>query len=225
MSKFFSSHQLFFFPWLGFFNRIYKSDVFVLLDDVRFQKSSSGTWSNRVMLNIGAVTKYFMAPIKRQLKGLKKKGKISFLENNDWRRKLIETIEINYKKGVFFKDTRDLIEPLILFENNNLLEYNTNFITSIVNELGLSVEKIKLSSVIGSTGKSNDRLLSIEKLLDADTYLCGQGLGGYINENVSIDIIMQDTNFKIYKQNNKNTFILGLSVIGGFMFASKENVI
>ena len=155
--------------------------------------------------------------------------KFFFLENNDWRIKLIKTIEINYKKAPFFKVAMDLIEPLILFENNNLFEYNTNCITSIATELGISVEKIKLSSAIGSTGESNDRLLSIGKSLDADTYLCGQGAGGYINEdifeNASIGIIMQDNNFKTYKQKNGNTFISGLSIVDGLMFAGKENVI
>ena len=78
MSKIFSCHQPNFFPWLGFFNKIYESDIFVLLDDVQFQKRSSGTWSNRVMLNIGGVPKWFTAPINRQFKGLKNISEIFF---------------------------------------------------------------------------------------------------------------------------------------------------
>ena len=40
MEKVISIHQPNFLPWLGYFYKIYKSDVFVILDNVQFAKNS-----------------------------------------------------------------------------------------------------------------------------------------------------------------------------------------
>ena len=45
-------HQPNFLPWLGYFDKVARADVFVLLDDAQFQKMR-GTWTNRVQLLVG----------------------------------------------------------------------------------------------------------------------------------------------------------------------------
>ena len=42
-------HQPNFFPWLGYFDKLCRSDIFVMLDDVQFSKTG-GNWCNRVRL-------------------------------------------------------------------------------------------------------------------------------------------------------------------------------
>ena len=40
-------HQPNFLPWLGWFDKLARADVFVLLDSTQFPRTSRGTWSNR----------------------------------------------------------------------------------------------------------------------------------------------------------------------------------
>ena len=51
MSKVVAIHQPNFFPWLGYFDKILKSDEFVFFDDCQFPKKG-GAWCNRVKLLI-----------------------------------------------------------------------------------------------------------------------------------------------------------------------------
>ena len=51
MDKIVAIHQPNFFPWLGYFDKINKSDIFIFLDDVQFPKKG-GNWTNRVQLMV-----------------------------------------------------------------------------------------------------------------------------------------------------------------------------
>ena len=54
-------HQPNFMPWLGYFYKIYKSDVFIFLDDVQFTKTGS-SYINRVNVNMNGESKYLTVP-------------------------------------------------------------------------------------------------------------------------------------------------------------------
>ena len=99
-------HQPNFSPWLGYFDKIKRCDKFVVLDDVQYQKKG-GTWSNRVAINIHGQSKWITAPINRP-SGLWNINETTFQSNN-WRDKIIKTLQANYSKAPFFKENRDFI--------------------------------------------------------------------------------------------------------------------
>ena len=61
-------HQPNFFPWLGFFNKVACSDVFILMDNVQFPKKG-GSWSNRVQLAINGQAAWVTMPVVRSFHG------------------------------------------------------------------------------------------------------------------------------------------------------------
>ncbi len=61
-------HQPNFFPWLGYFDKISRADVFVFLDVVDYPKSGSSmsSWVNRVMLKVGSQKTWVRCPVVRE---------------------------------------------------------------------------------------------------------------------------------------------------------------
>ena len=102
-----------FFPWSGYFNLISNVDKFVFLDDAQYSKSS---WQSRNKILINNECKWITAHTKKSstkdTKILDKK-----IENkNNWKKKLIKSIEQNYSKHPYFEN---LMELLNYFKNEN----------------------------------------------------------------------------------------------------------
>ncbi len=209
-------HQPNFFPWLGYFNKIFKSDVFVILDDVQFPKKG-GSWSNRVKIIISGQSNWLTAPIVRNYTGVKKINEMEFNNFEQWKKKISKTIEVNYKKAPFYFEVEEFIMNLILNDENNIAKYNLKSIFDICKKLDIDSKKIMLSSNISHKGISNDLLVSIVKEFNANIYLSGDGANEYLDE-----VVFKKSNIKIkylnykqmyYDQYNSKKFISGLSII------------
>lgn len=208
-------HQPNFFPWLGYFDKIKRSDRFIILDDVQLPKKGGG-WSNRVAVNVQDKSSWITAPINRP-KGLWNINETTFMQSN-WRGKIIKTLQANYSKTPYFKEHKDFIFELISYGNNNLSEYNINAILKICAFLEIDIkDKIVKSSDFGFSASSNELLIDLTKAVECDTYMAGGGADGYqIIEKFkdkNIDFIYQDFKHPVYPQHGTKDFIKGLSII------------
>ena len=209
-------HQPNFFPWMGYFNKIAKSNIFIFLDHVQHEKSD-GTWSNRVKFLIDGNAKWITAPINRNFKGTEKLLNIYFSKDYPWRKKFYKSIIFNYKRHDFFEEYIEVIEKLIFFECDNLSQYNINLITQLSKMLNLNKTKFFRSSNFNIDKKSNELLVALIKKVGADIYLSGGGSGGYLKEEIfkANDIILKKQQFKapIYNQRNTDFFVPNLSIL------------
>ena len=177
-NKIIAIHQPNFFPWLGYFDKIIKSDLFIILDDVQFPKKG-GSWSNRVKLLISGQECWITAAIDRSFHGTRTICEMRFHSNNPWREKLLKTIDYNYRSHPFYNETMDLISPLLLNTEDNIAEYNIYAINTIVQKLDLDVVKLKRSSELPHKGSSNHLLCSLTQEVGGKKYLCGGGADGW----------------------------------------------
>jgi hypothetical protein len=99
--KIISIHQPNFFPWLGYFDKIAKADVFIFLDDVQFPKTG-GVWTNRVKFIVSGEPNWITAPIDRNYSGTRNINEMQFLPNNSWRDKTRKSIENSYRKHPYY---------------------------------------------------------------------------------------------------------------------------
>ena len=206
-------HQPNFMPWLGYFYKIWQSDVFVLLDDVQIIKTGS-SYTNRVEINNNGKRAHLTIPIKKS-KDYCLINETSIV-NNGWKKKALKTLQQNYSKAGFFKQNQDFIFELINYDNDNLAEYNTHFIKAISDKLCFQTSLVK-SSDLNVQAKSTERLIQLVKKVDGKVYLSGSGGDKYQEKNMfEKNGIKLEYNklpeFK-YKQIKTDKFIPGLSII------------
>lgn len=216
MPKVCAIHQPNFFPWLGYFDKIKKADVFILLDAVDYPKCGKGCWCNRVKLNYLGEAKYFTCPIKRK-SGITPILEVEMLDDS-WKEKLKTTLRCNYAKYPSFLKTFELLEEILSNSSILISEFNSQAIQKIADFLHLKTTFIKQSDLTFS-GSATELLISLTKAAGCDTYLCGGGADGYQEDELfsqqGVQLLYQ--HFAPAPYGKKERFIPGLSVIDYLM--------
>lgn len=204
-------HQPNFIPWLGYFYKIVRCDIFVLLDNVQYTKNSYIN-RNRIKTPQGAI--WLTVPVRYQFGDSINQVQIN--NSTDWRRTHLKTLELNYRKTAFFQDVFPDVQRLYLQKDwQNLCEFNIALIEYVLSYLGLEKKLIR-SSDLKTEGKSTERLVDIVRKLGGDSYLCGFGAVNYQEETIfhdaGIELIHSEFVHPKYPQVWKE-FIPNLSII------------
>jgi hypothetical protein len=218
-------HQPNFFPWLGYFAKLARADVFVLLDHVQFQKKG-GNWANRVQLLTGGDRAgWVTAPVDRSYHGTRPISEVVIDDTRPWRHKLLKTIVANYARASHFEEMFPIVEELIGHPSPTLAELNENAIRRLAGEIGLPTRHIVLSSSLAPAGSATDLLVELVRAVDGEAYLSGGGSEGYLEvgkfEAAGIELRMHDFEHPVYPQ-GKGEFVPGLSVLDPLLHLGPE---
>lgn len=220
-----SIHQPNYIPWLGYFYKIAKSDVFVYLDSVQYPRGQSFSARNQVKTPNGPT--WLTVPVSIP-DG--QKGKASFLEvefaTDKWRKKHLRTLQMSYAKAPFYVEIGELIEPVITNETS-FVELNIALIDRICDYLGIDTKKIRLSNLTDKYGEKTQLIIDICKAIGADTYLSGTGGGKEYNDEEllnqhGIKLIYSDFKHPEYEQ-LWSDFESNLSIIDLLMNHGKDS--
>jgi WbqC-like protein family len=211
-------HQPNFFPWLGYFNKLARADVFVLLDDVQFPKKG-GTWINRVRLLIDEEPAWVTVPVVRSYDGVRQIREMRIDEQAPWRRKLLKTIQASYARAPHKDEVMPLLSELIANPTDELAEYNRASIIALTEALGLTTEFV-LSSTLDASGRATDRLIQLVQEVGGTSYLSGGGAAGYQEDErfseAGIELVQQRFEPPTYPQ-LAGAPVPGLSVIDALL--------
>jgi hypothetical protein len=173
-----SIHQPDYIPYLGYFYKIAKSDVFVFLDDVQFSNDNMHHW-NRVKTPQGECR--LKVPVAHSFG-----DKITEVRTRDelkWKEKHLKTLEMNYSKAQYFKEIFPQYKELITKNYKNLSEMNISLNKFFCEGFGYTPTFVRASELNINTAKE-DRVIDICLSLDATTYLSGNGARVYqVEEN------------------------------------------
>jgi hypothetical protein len=210
-------HQPNFFPWLGYFSKIARSDVFVFLDDVQFERSSSGTWSNRVRLLVGGRDAWFTVPVKRPHGAVQRVDDVRIDAAQDWVGRFLKTVRTNYSRAPYFDAVFPIIERLCTAAGDRLADFNRTAVLTLWRELGLRSPRFVNASELHVTSSATDRLVDLVKAVGGSAYLVGGGAGGYQQDDrfarAGVRVMYQDFVHPEYPQRGTAAFVPGLSCI------------
>ena len=209
--------QPYFFPYIGYWQLIHATDQIVIYDDVNYIK---GGWVNRNRVLINGQPRYITVPLYKA-SPYKLISEISLLPRQDWRSKLIRTIDITYKKAPKFHEVFPIIEKLIQYKSNNLSEYLVYQLQTLSAFMGINTKFIVSSRCFKNKDLSGqDRILDICIRKNVSKYINLQG-GRKLYETESFRNAGIDLQFILmrpiaYMQNN-DIFVPFLSIIDVLM--------
>ncbi len=219
-------HQPNFFPWLGYFAKIARADVFIFLDSVQFPKTG-GTWINRVKLLVAGRVAWVTVPIVREYHGTRAIHEMRTDNKPPWRAKLLKTIHMNYARAPFFGAVFPLLTEQVNNPTESLSEYNIAAIRALAAALHADQSKFVLGSTLNVKGNATGLLIAMVKAVEGTAYLCGGGATGYQRDDefseAGIDLIYQNYKHPAYPQANTAEFVPGLSVIDALMNCGFES--
>jgi hypothetical protein len=209
-----SIHQPNFIPWLGYFDKIQKSDVFVILDTVQYPRGKSIANRNSIKSGNAALELVLPVSIPKGNDGMVLYPEVQFAENN-WSKKMLKTIQMAYSKSPHFQPHFDDLNNL--WQNTiNFCEMNILYIKHICKIMGIDTQLVLLSEIKNKDVFKNDLIIHLCHELNCTTYLSGNGASKYNNESLmnenNITLEYQTYQCPIYKQLG-NDFIPNLSVI------------
>lgn len=203
-------HQPNYLPWMGYFYKLSRSDVFVLLDDVL---APSRGYVNRSKVLVQGKGRWLTVPINRN------DGFIHHLTpaNDEWIAKHLGTLQHNYQRASFFRDLMPGLKKVIQESaDRRLAVLNEKLIRHIASLLSISTPLIRASRFdIEATG--DERLVDLVRAVGGSGYLSGSGGDNYqapqTFSSAGIDLKYSAFEKVSYVQQNAQEFVPGLSVV------------
>jgi hypothetical protein len=194
-----SVHQPQYLPWLGYFDKIEKADVFVLLDNVQFKKNE---WQNRNKIKTAAGEQWLTVPVMYRFPQLINEVEVNNKER--WQHKQQQAVISNYKKAPHWDGLEPFFTDLFQSQWQTISQLNIHVVKTLAKILGIETP-LHVASEIGNFPEDPDeRLIAITKHFGADTYLAGSGGHDYMDmdkyDRNSVKVLFQDYKHPVYDQ-------------------------
>ncbi len=175
-AKIIAIHQPNYIPWLGYFYKIYQSDIFVFLDDVQFSNEGMHNYS---YIKTPQGSFRLKIPVRQKLGD--KIMDVLAKDELGWKRKHLKTIEVNYRRAKNFDEVFHDYTSLIEKEYPSLASINITMIKFFAKKLGIKSIFINASELnINSTRE--EKVIEICKALGGTIYYSGTGAKIYQKE-------------------------------------------
>jgi hypothetical protein len=170
-----AAHQPHFLPWLGYLDKLAKSEVFVVMDDLQFEKEN---FQNRNRMKLAGGPHWLTVPLLRGSqtdricdKRIDNTGRGG---RHHWQRRIWRTLEVHYGKAAHWERYAPALEDVFVRRWDLLVELDLHMLELARNWFGITRPIVRASS-LGLTGAKTERILAMCRAVGAKTYLTGRG--------------------------------------------------
>jgi hypothetical protein len=215
--------QPYFFPYIGYYQLINATDLFIVYDNIKYTKKG---WINRNRMLQNGTDAVFTLPLRNDSDSLNicdRKVSLGFSPD-----KLLNQFGGAYRNAPFFEQTLPLIERAICHQDRNLFGFLFHSLVCTCKYLGIETEIRASSSIpIDHQLTNQDKVLALCVALGATTYV--NPIGGlelysksaFLDRGISLRFLK--SNPLTYTQYG-DAFVPWLSIIDLLMFNSVETV-
>lgn len=204
-------HQPHYLPWLRYFEKVARADVFVLLDDIQFSKNG---WQNRNRVRTYTGTTLLTVPVHAALGA--PINAVTIDNRAPWARKHARTLVESYRRAPHWDRCAPLLDAVYGKHWDSLAELNAAMLTLLLEVLGIQTPVVR-ASTLQVTGQATQRLVNLIRAVGGDTYYSGAyALDAYLDaatlERAGIALELQHWECPHYPQVHGD-FIPDLAII------------
>lgn len=197
-----AAHQPNYLPWLGYFDKMRRADVFVLLDAVQYPRGQSVANRNRIRTAQGELMLTVPVSVPKGREGKARYDEVSFADEK-WKRKHLRSIEQAYAQAPYcerlFPELAALVQPARSF-----CDLNVELIRWHAERLRIATRLVRMSELDGVTGRKSELVAALCRLLEADVYLSGAGASAYNDPELlaanGVELRYQEFEHPVYPQ-------------------------
>lgn len=219
--------QPYLFPYIGYWQLIYATDVFVLLDDVNFIKRG---FINRNSILLNNKAHRFTIPLEKASQNkLILDMKLNFPQKEKDR--FLSTILSAYGKAPYFDTAFPMIKEIVCNTEDDLTEYIFHSIRQICAYLDIKKTFLRSSKMEKDNRlKAQDRIIEICKRLGAGEYVnpCGGRAlycpEDFVRHGMKLYFLESRMEQISYLQFEPGSFVPSLSILDMLMFNPAEKI-
>lgn len=199
-------HQPHYWPWLGLIDKIDRSDLFIMLDTVQFERRG---WQNRNY--IAGATEPLLLTVPVEQAGRDQLIHEKKIDNTrKWRQKHHRALaEHCYRKAPYWNEHKDEIAHLYQTEWENMAELAIATTRLLMRGFGIETPILRAGELGEFPGTKSELLAQICAKVGANTLLMGEGSRSYVDPQVTshygVDIAWQNFRHPEYRQHTRRS--------------------
>lgn len=192
-------HQPHYLPWLRYFEKIARADVFIVLDNIQFNKNG---WQNRNRVKTAQGAQLLSVPVghghTQQLDEVRIAG------DGRWARKHARTLTQAYAKAPYFETHWPRFEAVYQTPWDSLNTLNRRMLEMQLDAARIDTQ-IVYASDLAVPGEATERLINLVRAVDGDHYYSGAyALQVYLDADAlagaGIGLVLQEWHTPPYPQ-------------------------
>ena len=195
-------HQPNYLPYLGIFNKIKNSDLFVIYDVSQYVKDR---FDNRNLIKTATGTQWLTIPLQDKDSFLKRFLEVKLPQNYSWQKDHLQSIKVNYAKAKYFNIYFPKLKKIYEKKYELFALFTIDIIKFLMRAFAIKTPIVKSSDLnLDLKKRSTEMIIQILKKVNAEEYLAGASGKNYMDEELlkksGVKIFYQHFDHQVYSQ-------------------------